>query len=435
VGMIGRRRFLLSGGGAVAAAAAARRPWARAAAAAASPHVVIVGGGFAGGCCALELRRLSPSTAVTLIDANSSYVTCPMSDAVITELRTMSSVTSTRAGIERAGVRLVHDAVVHVEADKRRVRLRGGAVVAYDKLVVAPGIRFLFGEPEGYDEAATQLMPHAWQGGPQTRLLAAQLHGIRDGATLALAIPPGLMRCPPGPYERASLIAYWLQQHRRRCKVLIFDSNNHFPRQDVFTDVWKQRYPGLIEWIPPTEGGAITRVDAATQTLFSSSGAHRVAIANVIPRQAPGQLATEVGLASGHGWCPVKPATFESQLVDGIHVIGDACIAGTMPKSASAACSQALHCAAAIAAQLAGRHSGAATDLDSVCYSMVGPQQAIVMRARFDLNDGEIVQAPSDTPARESLLEPTRAAEAWYARMRAQCFGDDEAGTKRSADA
>src|SRR5579862_2324801 len=175
VGMIGRRRFLLSGGGAIAAAAAARRPWARAAAAAASPHVVIVGGGFAGGCCALELRRLSPSIAVTLIDANSSYVTCPMSDAVITELRTMSSVTSTRAGIERAGVRLVHDAVVHIEADKRRVRLRGGAVVAYDKLVVAPGIRFLFGEPEGYDEAATQVMPHAWQGGPRSEEHTSEL--------------------------------------------------------------------------------------------------------------------------------------------------------------------------------------------------------------------------------------------------------------------
>jgi sulfide dehydrogenase [flavocytochrome c] flavoprotein subunit len=276
-------------------------------------------------------------------------------------------------------------------------------------------------------------MPHAWQGGPQTRLLAAQLHSIRDGDTLALSVPPGLMRCPPGPYERASLIAHWLQQHRQRCKVLIFDSNNHFPRQDVFTDVWKQRYPGLIEWIPPSEGGAITRVDPTTRTLFSSTGAHRVAIANVIPRQAPGQLATEAGLASGHGWCPIKPATFESQLVDGIHVIGDACIAGSMPKSASAACSQALQCAGAIAAQLAG-HPAATSDLESVCYSMVDAEHAIAMRSRFELNNGEIVQTPTDTLPRESMLEPARTAEAWYARIRAQCFGDGEAGTKRSAD-
>jgi sulfide dehydrogenase [flavocytochrome c] flavoprotein chain len=431
--MMHRRRFLVSGGGAIAAAATARAPWARPAAGAASPHVVIAGGGFAGGCCALEIRRLSPGTVVTLVDANATYVTCPMSDAVITGLRTMSSITSTRTGVERAGVRLVHDRVAGIDAGQRRVRLRGGAVIAYDKLILAPGIRFLFGQPEGYDEAATQLMPHAWQGGPQTRLLATQLRTVRDGDTLAISVPPGLMRCPPGPYERASLIARWLQQHRRRCKILIFDSNNQFPRQDVFTGVWRERYPGLIEWIPPGDGGAITRVDAATRTLFSSSGAHRVALANVIPRQAPGQLATETGLASGHGWCPIKPATFESQLVEGIHVIGDACIAGPMPKAASAARSQAVHCAAAIAAQFAG-HPPATSGLDSVCYSMVAPQDTLVIRARFELNGGEIVQVRSDTPARESMFEPVSAAEEWYARIRAQCFGDDEAGTRRSAN-
>lgn len=407
----------------MAAAAVAARPWARMAPAAASPHVVIVGGGFAGGCCGLEIRRLSPSVAVTLIDANFSYVTCPMSDAVITGLRTMLSITSRRTGIERAGARFVRDTVAAIDATNRRVRLRSGGAVTYDKLVVAPGIRFLFGEPEGYDERATLSLPHAWQGGPQTALLASQLRGMRDGDTLAISVPPGLIRCPPGPYERASLIAHWLKQHRRRCKVLIFDSNNHFPRQDLFTDLWKQRYPGMIEWIPSTEGGAITRVDPATRTLFTSSGAHRVAVANVIPRQAPGQLATETGLATGHGWCPIEPATFESQLVGGIHVIGDACIAGTMPKSASAARSQALHCARAIAEELAN-HRTASSGLDAVCYSMVGPDDAIVMRSGFELVGGEIVQARTDTAAGGPLLEPVRMADAWYTEIRAACFGD-----------
>jgi sulfide dehydrogenase [flavocytochrome c] flavoprotein chain len=421
--MMRRRGFLLSGAGTLAAAATAARPWARVASAAASPQVVIVGGGFAGGGCALQLRRLSPSTAITLIDTDSPYVTCPMSNAALADLRPLLSITTTRRGLERAGVRLVHDAVTGIDARIRRVRLQRGGLIAYDKLVVAPGIRFLFGQPEGYDERATLALPHAWQAGPQTQLLAAQLHAMRDGDTLAICVPSGLIRCPPGPYERASLIAYWLKQHRQRCKVLVFDSNNHFPRQDVFTDVWRQHYPGMIEWVPPTAGGAITRVDPATRTLFSSSGAHRVAVANVIPRQAPGRLAAEAGLASGHGWCPIKPATFESQLVDGVHVIGDACIAGTMPKSAAAAYSQAVQCAAAIAAEFA-QHPRAPSDLENVCHSMVGPETAIVMRSSFRLVDDEIVQVPSDPSDRDATLEQARIADAWYARIRCECFGD-----------
>ena len=167
------------------------------------------------------------------------------------------------------------------------------------------------------------------------------------------------MRCPPGPYERASLMAWWLQQHRKRCKVLIFDANNHFPRQDAFTAAWAQRYPGMIEWIPPSEGGLITRVAAPERTLYSASGAHRVSVANVIPPQAPGMLALTGGLSSGHGWCPVKAATFESQLIEHVYVIGDACIAGAMPKAASAASSQARQCAAAIVTALGGRQPDA----------------------------------------------------------------------------
>jgi sulfide dehydrogenase [flavocytochrome c] flavoprotein chain len=421
--MMRRRGFLLSGVGAITAAATAARPWVRVAATAASPHVVVVGGGFAGSCCALQIRRSSARIAVTLIDPSSGYVTCPMSDAVLADLRTLRSITTTRAGLARTGVRVVHDTVAGIDAPNRRVRLRGGGFIACDRLIVAPGIRFLFGQPEGYDEQATLSVPHAWQGGPQTRLLAQQLRAMRDGDTLAISVPPGLMRCPPGPYERASLIAYWLKRHRQRCKVLIFDANNHFPRQDIFTDVWQQRYPGMIEWIPPGEGGAITRVDPATRTLFSSSGAHRVAVANVIPPQAPGALAVEAGLASGHGWCPIKPATFESQLVDGVYVIGDACIAGTMPKSASAAHSQAIHCAAAIAAEFA-EEPPAPSELDSVCYSMLGPESAIVMRSSFTLSNGEIVQARTEAPAGNATIEPVRMADGWYAQMRSDCFGD-----------
>jgi len=422
VGVMRRRAFLRLGASAAVGTLAAHRTRS-AAAAGRRARVVIAGGGFAGSCCALELKRLRPATEVTLVDGDSRYVTCPLSNEVLVGARSLESLGVARAGLQRAGVRFVHARVAAIEAQQRRVRLQPGTALAYDKLVVAPGIRLLFGKPEGYDERAAERMPHAWLAGAQTERLALQLQTISDGATLAISVPGGLMRCPPGPYERASLIAGWLKQHRPRSKVLIFDANNHFPRQDVFTAAWQQLYPGMIEWIPPAEGGALTRVDIRTRTLYSESGAHRVAVANIIPPQAPGLLAAEAGLASGHGWCPVRPASFESELLPDVHVIGDACIAGAMPKSASAARSQALQCAAAIAAGLDGRPAPALA-LDSVCYSLLSLESAIAMRGSFALEDGEIrqVQRTAGAPDQPPLPAAAREAADWYARIRSECF-------------
>ena len=423
MGVMRRRTFLRRAAWVAAGVASAWRGRSVASSAAA-PRVVVVGAGFAGGCCALELRRLSAGVHVTLLDADARYVSCPMSNEALVGLRSMQSLTITRAGLERAGVRFVQERVTGIEPRGRRVRLRGGSAIAYDTLVVAPGIRLLYGTPEGYDESAPLRMPHAWQAGPQTQLLAAQLRAMNDGGTVAISVPAGLMRCPPGPYERASLVADWLRRHRPRSKVLVFDANNHFPRQDVFTAAWQQMYPGMIEWIAPVDGGAITRVDTKTGTLYSSSGTHRVAVANVIPPQAPGILAADSGLAAGHGWCPVKPTTFESQLLEGVHVIGDACIAGAMPKSASAARSQALQCAAAVSAAFAGGTVPAA-DFDSVCYSMLSAESALAIHGKFSVRDEEIRQdSPAAAPqAQAPSAERVREATAWYERMRLECFG------------
>jgi sulfide dehydrogenase [flavocytochrome c] flavoprotein chain len=423
VGVMRRRTFLR---GAAGVAAGIASTWRRQGLAnsAAAPRVVIVGGGFAGGCCALELRRLNPAMDITLIDGVSRYVSCPMSNEVLVGLRSMQSLAITREGLERSGVRFVHARASGIDVRARRVRLQSGGALAYDRLVVAPGIRFLYGRPEGYDETAPLYLPHAWQAGAQTELLAAQLRAMPDGGTVAISVPSGLMRCPPGPYERASLIGGWLKRHRPRSKVLIFDANNHFPRQDIFTAAWQRSYPGVIEWIAPADGGAITRVDAEKRTLYSSSGPHRVAVANVIPPQAPAALAADSGLASGHGWCPVNPATFESQLLEGVHVIGDACIAGAMPKSASAGRSQALQCAAALSALFDGRSIPAA-ELDSVCYSMLSADSAIAIHGKFAIRDDEIRQdAATAGPAEQTpSAERAREALAWYERVRSQCFG------------
>jgi len=388
--------------------------------------VVIVGGGFAGSCCALALRRLNPTADITLLDPQSPYATCPMSNEVLVGLRSLDTLTTSRPGLRRASIRHIGETALAIDADRRQVRLHGGHGLPYDRLVVAPGIRLLFGQPEGYDERAASVMPHAWQAGAQTRLLASQLRSLPNGGTVAISVPGGLMRCPPGPYERASLIAGWLQRHRPRSKLLIFDSNNHFPRQDLFMAAWQEWYPGFIEWIAPAQGGAVSRVDARSRTLYSSAGSQRVSVANVIPPQAPGQLALDSALASGHGWCPVDPVSFESQLVPGIHVIGDSCIAGAMPKSASAARSQANQCAAAVAALLMGQEVPVG-ELNSVCYSRLSEESSLAIHGEFHVADGEIRQVqPAADPSAQPLPSAALTAEAqhWYAGIRSDAFGD-----------
>jgi NADPH-dependent 2,4-dienoyl-CoA reductase/sulfur reductase-like enzyme len=288
---------------------------------------------------------------------------------------------------------------------------------------VAPGIRFLWDTPHGYDEAASLRMPHAWVAGAQTELLATQLRTMEDGGVVAISVPAGLMRCPPAPFERAGVIAAWLQKNKPRSKVLIFDANNHFPQQEAFSSAWNELYPGKVEWIPSTEGGTVERVDAEKKILFTSAGAHKVAVANIIPAQAPAQLAVDTGLASGHGWCPVDPVTFESTLVRNVHVIGDACIAGAMPKAASAAQSQARQCAHSIAALLQGREPPQ-LELESVCYSLLAPDRALSIHGRFAVSTGEIRAQPLPSPTRTlSATEEAVLAQQWFRQIFADSFG------------
>jgi sulfide dehydrogenase [flavocytochrome c] flavoprotein subunit len=413
-----RRGFLQRG--ALAAAGVMAGAGRAATRAGAAPRVAIVGGGFAGSACALHLRQINPDIDVSLIDPAEHYATCPMSNEVIAGVRGEASITLSRSGVRRAGVKVIGDRVIGVDAQRRQLRLGAGTALAFDRLVVAPGIRFLWNRIEGYDEVASQKMPHAWKAGPQTTLLAGQLRRMPNGGVVAISVPSGLLRCPPGPYERASLIASYLRLHKPRCKVLILDANNSFPKQAQFTDAWNSLYPGMIEWIPVIEDGAVVRVDTAAMTLYTAANAHRVAVANIIPPQAPGELAPASGLSSEHGWCPIDPRTFESTAVPGVHVIGDACIADAMPKSASAAVSQAQQCANAVAAMLSGREAPEPV-FESICYSMLAPARALAFPGHFEIADGKIVAlqaaATSVTPAQESL-----AAQRWYAEVRARAF-------------
>ena len=426
-----RRQWLRS---ALSAAVSVAVSAPRRARSATSARVVIVGGGFAGSSCALQLRRLDPALELLLIDPTERYTTCPMSNEVIVGTRPLASLELTREGLRRAGIRIVSDRVTRIDPGTRGLQLAGGGHLTYDRLVVAPGIRFLWNRIEGLSPQAAEELPHAWMAGEQTARLAAQLRSMPDGGVVAISVPAGPMRCPPAPYERASLMAHYLKTHKPRSKLLIFDANNYFPKQPQFTDAWTRLYPGLIEWIPMTQDGTVERVDAHRRILYTAGAAHRVSVANVIPPQAPSGLAPSVGLAADHGWCPVDALTFESTHVPGIHVIGDACIADAMPKSASAAVSQAAHCAAAIAALLSGRDP-ADSAFDSVCYAHVSPSLALAFPGHFAIRDGRIAapEPPATNPtAMAHATAPTldvsvaerdsAAAEQWYAGIRHEAF-------------
>jgi NADPH-dependent 2,4-dienoyl-CoA reductase/sulfur reductase-like enzyme len=389
-------------------------------------RVVVIGGGFAGAACALYLRALDSALEIELVDPDRAYVTCPMSNGALVGLRTLDTLTVSRSGLERHGVRVIRDRAVAIDADRRKVRLGSGPTMRYDRLVFAAGIRFLWGRPQGYTEAVAAALPHAWQAGPQTLLLAAQIAGVRTGGVVAISVPAGPMRCPPGPFERASLIAGYLKRRNPRAKVMILDANNHFPKQDVFTDAWQDLYPGMIDWIPVTDGGAIERVDPSTKTLYTSQGAVRADVINIIPPQAPAQLAVEAGLASDHGWCPIDPDGFLSALLPNVHVIGDACISDPMPKAASSANAQAKRCARAIALALRGRETRA-EPLESVCYSLLAADRALSIHARFEIA-GAALKTVAATPSEPQSPAPSAAeaqnAARWYAGIVADSFGE-----------
>jgi len=416
-----RRRFLRSLGALAALPAAVR-------AGGEQGRVVIAGGGFAGATCSRYLRRVAPALHVTLVDPGERYVTCPMSNWVMDGLRGVEDLTLRRDALAAAGVEIIQDAVVEIDGNRRRARLRGGKWLDYDRMVVAPGVQLTWGTPEGYDEPAAERMPHAWLAGPQTALLRRQLEAMDDGGVVVISVPAAPFRCPPGPYERASLIAHYLRQHKPASKVLVLDGNDKFSKQELFEEAWRMLYPGMIQWVPITEDGAVTRVDPAAMTLHTHLEGHVAAVANVIPAQRAGQLAIDAGLADKSGWCPVDPHTFESRHMPGVHVIGDAAIANPMPKSASAANSQAKNCALAIRALLRGEVPGEPS-LHNTCYSLVAPDYAISINGIYRLEEGRIVAVEgSGGVSPLAAGEEFRAREAeynqgWYDSIVADSFG------------
>ncbi len=353
----------------------------------ASGRVLIVGGGFGGASCAKYLRRFAPGAEITLIERDSQFMTCPFSNAVLAGMYDMDFITHGYDALrEKHGVNVIHDSATAVDPAGRTVSLAGGDVLKYDRLVVSPGIDFQWGAIEGYTEEASTAMPHAWKAGPQTMLLRRQLEAMPDGGVVIIAAPRNPFRCPPGPYERASLIAHYLKQAKPRSKILIFDAKGAFSKQPLFQQGWEALYPGMIEWIGEADGGAVERVDAQNMTVHPTFGdPQKGDVVNVIPPQQAGAIAHTAGLARD-GWCPVDQRTFQSKMHEDVYVIGDAAVANPMPKSGFAASSQGKVCAAAIAADLSGMDMPDPSYVNT-CYSLVGPEYGISVAAVYRIGD------------------------------------------------
>ena len=427
---ITRRDFLKIAGAASAAGALGYASTARAAEGGkGTARVVVIGGGFGGATCAKYLRRLDPGIAVTLVEPSTKFITCPFSNLVLGGLRTMDSLTQTYDALRKKhGVNVMHDTVTAIDAAGRKLKLKSGKMLSYDRLVVSPGIDFKWDAVEGYSEKAAAVMPHAWKAGPQTVLLQKKLKAMKNGGTFILVSPPNPFRCPPGPYERASMVAHYFKEHKPKSKIVILDAKDAFSKQGLFMDGWKKVYGDMIEWVPGAKGGAVKSVNLKKMMVDTTLDKHKADVVNFIPAQTAGKIAIASGLADDKGWCPVDPKTFESKLHPGVHVIGDSAIAGALPKSGFAASSEAKMCAAAIVAMFKGE-TPAENSMVNTCYSLIAPKYGISVAGVYRVTEKGITEvegsggvSPKDAP--DSFREnEAKYAAGWYASITSDIWG------------
>ncbi len=347
----------------------------------ASAKVVVVGGGYGGATAAKYIRLFSGNSVdVVLVESSRSFVSCPISNLVVGGVRQLSDITSSYDGLRgRHGISVVHDTATVIDAGRKTVRLAGGSDIRYDTLVLSPGVELLMDAVQGLRQAnADGQILHAWKAGPETQALFLQLQAMRDGGVYALSIPEAPYRCPPGPYERASMVAAYLKKHKPRSKVLVLDANQDVTSKGpLFKKAWADLYPGLLEYRGQHKAVAI---DARTRTLkFDVQDDVKADVLNVVPPMRAGALAVQAGLANANArWCHVDFLSFESTAAPGVHVLGDSTqSAPAMPKSGHMANNQAKVAAAAIVARIKGLEVNSQPMLTNTCYSFVSPSEVI----------------------------------------------------------
>ncbi|MFN3239047.1 MAG: FCSD flavin-binding domain-containing protein [Pseudomonadales bacterium] len=381
-----------------------------------------------GSTAARYLRQLAPELDVTLVEPTKHYVACPFSNLVVAGQRSIEAQTFNYTGLEKAGVKVVTDTAVAVDPDSRQVRLSAGEPLAFDRLILGPGIDFRWNALPGYNEASSGQMPHAWKAGAQTILLARQLAAMPDNGLVVISVPAAPFRCPPGPYERASLIANYLQKAKPRAKLILLDSNSKFSKQPLFEKIWAEQYAGIVERRDPFNDGVVREVNPDAMSVHMDFESLQADVANIIPPQQAGVIAQQAGVVDRSGWCPINATTFESKLIKHVHVIGDATIAAPMPKSAFSANAQAKVCAIQVLRMLAGLKPQATTLLNT-CYSFVDAEAAISVSGVYHNKAGSFSSVPgaggtSPINGLQSLKElEGQHARDWFAAITQEVFG------------
>ena len=389
-------------------------------------RVVIIGGGAGGASVAHYLKKNAPQLDVSLIEVQAKYTSCFYSNLFIGGFRTFSSITHDYEGLKKLGVTVITELATDVDTAKKEVTLKNGEKIIYDKLVLSPGIDFKYEEIEGYSAEAAKVMPHAWKAGVQTQILKTQLMNMREGGTVVMAAPPNPFRCPPGPYERASMIAHYLKTHKPGSKLIIFDPKEKFSKMALFQEGWRDHYQDIIEWLSPdfTEGG-VKKVDVSTMTVTTGDGeVTKANVANIIPPQKAGKIAHIAGCTKGD-WCPVNAKDFSSTLQKDVHVLGDASIAKAMPKSAFSANSQARVVANAILTELAGKRH-LPPRFRNTCWSMISVDNSVKIGANYTA-EGETLLAKdkfiSQTGESDELRKATfDESLSWYDSITNEMF-------------
>ncbi len=398
-------------------------------------RIVIIGGGPGGATVAVQLKRAAPDLQVTLIDSRSVYPTCFYSNLYLGGFRTFASLVQSYDGLRALGITVLAETATDIDTDKKLVKFGKGRPLAYDRLVLSPGIALKYETIEGYSEAAAEIMPHAWRAGPQTQLLKRQLAAMPNGGTVVLTAPALPYRCPPAPYERACMIAHYLKTKKPRSKIILLDAKRSFIKQASFEEAYATLYKGRIELALSNEidDNTIVRVNAETREVITKSGRKIIAdVANIVPAQRAGDIAKAAGVTDGD-WCPVNLDTFRSSKVADVYVLGDAAIAADMPKSAFSANSQAKVVAADILAEVAGKERFPAR-YRNTCWSMLGPDNSVKIGANYTpgvnkdgkpamVANGAFVSGPGETAdVRRATFQESAA---WYQAITQEAFATD----------
>ena len=390
------------------------------------PRVVVVGGGAGGATAARYIAKDSKGAIdVTLIEPSRMYYTCFFSNLYLGGIKTIDDLGHSYGTMAAGGVNVVHDWAVGVDRDAKTVSLAGGGSVPYDKLILSPGIDFVDGAVEGWDLSSQNAMPHAYKGGSQTELLKSQIAAMPQGGTFAMVAPPNPYRCPPGPYERVSMVAHYLKANNPTAKIIVADPKPKFSKQGLFQEGWTNHYEGMIDWIGDDFGGGNVSVDPDAMTVTIDGEVTKVDVCNVIPAMKAGRIAELAGVTDGN-WAPVNAADMSTKADADVYVLGDASQQGDMPKSGFSANSQAKVCANAVRGALTGSKVFPAK-FSNTCWSLIDTNDGVKVGATYEATDEKISKVDGFISQTGETAEMRKAtyeeSEGWYAGITADMFG------------